>query len=605
MDPAKKMEFVHRMTKLALQHVPHFDNGGTVQAQGAPVNPTAQAAPTTLQGSNSQATNTTSANPVDSLGGGVAATLGLASTYSAGGADVTPGTNTAQLQNSYDQTQQGIAGQQQLANTLQPQAQAGVNAQNQLSQQYSQEAQGLGPNVAVNQLNQATGTNTANQAALMASQRGSSANPGLIARQAAQTGAQNQQDAAGQAATLQAQQQIAAQQNQASLAANQIGQTGQAVTGLNQANQGEQGILQNANTSLNNANVGMQSNINTTNAQTAAANANGIGGLIGGGISAIGSVFSAFAEGGEVKKMASGGDPGSSANWMSSPDTRTMPQAAKDDETTRHNQDAADTQRYGAPTTQSVPMTDGMTMKAGQKTEYASGGKITGQTLQGAAPPTTQSFVGNWISSPTMATNGPNTQGAAISVPDTSKEQQNIASGVKNIANSNIWNSNTGESNDQAYTGASNSDTLGVGSLDSSASSEPDSLGVGSLSGSGGGSSMMGLGSLESDLAKGGKVKDKKKGKDVPAMVSPGEVYLSPEKVKLVLKGANPMRIGEHIGGKAPVKNDSYSNDIVPKKLKTGGIVIPRHITTHKNSDSKSMDFVRATIAKKGKGLKR
>ncbi len=71
-------------------------------------------------------------------------------------------------------------------------------------------ANGTGPNPAQAALNNATGQNIASQAALMAGQRGAGANVGLMARQAAQQGAGIQQQAVGQGAEMQAQQQLAA-----------------------------------------------------------------------------------------------------------------------------------------------------------------------------------------------------------------------------------------------------------------------------------------------------------------------------------------------------------------------------------------------------------
>lgn len=96
---------------------------------------------------------------------------------------------------------------------------------------YRNLAQGTGPNPAQAALNQSTGQNVANQAALMAGQRGAGANVGLLARQAAQQGANTQQQAVGQAATLQANQQIAGMQG---LGAQQaaMGQTNQLMGGL-------------------------------------------------------------------------------------------------------------------------------------------------------------------------------------------------------------------------------------------------------------------------------------------------------------------------------------------------------------------------------------
>ncbi len=121
---------------------------------------------------------------------------------------------------------QGLAGQQQ--NT------AGM---------YQNIASGTGPNPAQAALNQSTGQNVANQAALMAGQRGASQNVGLLARQAAQQGAATQQQAVGQGATLQAQQQLAGLAGlQGAQAA--IGNTQQAIGGLGttQANMQQAGI---------------------------------------------------------------------------------------------------------------------------------------------------------------------------------------------------------------------------------------------------------------------------------------------------------------------------------------------------------------------------
>jgi hypothetical protein len=96
------------------------------------------------------------------------------------------------------------------------------------------------------------------------------------------------------------------------------------------------------------------------------------------------------------------------------------------------------------------------------------------------------------------------------------------------------------------------------------------------------------------------------KGGKVPAMVSPGEKYLSPDKVDQVAKGASPMAEGETIPGKPKVGGavNSYQNDTVPKTLEEGGIVIPRHITQGKNPEKAAHKFVSAILAKNGKMLK-
>ena len=95
-------------------------------------------------------------------------------------------------------------------------------------------------------------------------------------------------------------------------------------------------------------------------------------------------------------------------------------------------------------------------------------------------------------------------------------------------------------------------------------------------------------------------------GGGVPAMVSPGEKYLSPQAVEQVKQGANPMEVGETIPGKPKVggAKNSYSNDTVPKTLEEGGIVVPRKETKSANPDKKSAEFVQKVLAKRKVGKK-
>lgn len=153
-------------------------------------------------------------------------------------------------------------------------------------------SQGQGPNPAQAALNAQTGKNITNQAALMASQRGASANPALMAKLAAQQGAATQQEAVGQGATLEAQQQIAAQQalaqQQAQMASGNV-----AEQNVNAGLFGTSGQLQNA---ANEADIKAQK----INAETALGNAGNeqktIGGLFGG----VGSALGFLAHGGPV-----------------------------------------------------------------------------------------------------------------------------------------------------------------------------------------------------------------------------------------------------------------------------------------------------------------
>ncbi len=153
-------------------------------------------------------------------------------------------------------------------------------------------------------MNQNTGQNINQAAALAAGVRGAGSNAGLIASNAANTGATTQQNAIGQEATLAAEQQLNAQGQLENLAGTQVQQGTNAVQLQNQTQQNEQNILQGANTATNNANVSQQENINTTNAAVAAGNQNANQNVlsgIGNAINSVGSFIGGlFAEGGEV-----------------------------------------------------------------------------------------------------------------------------------------------------------------------------------------------------------------------------------------------------------------------------------------------------------------
>lgn len=224
-----------------------------------------------------------------------------------------------QVNQGYNQSQDALAQQQALIQALQ--AQQGIqnqsnvfNQQQGLANQIQGVANGTGPNPALQQLQNTTGQNIANQAALMAGQRGSGANAGLLARQAAQQGGALQQQAVGQGAAMQAQQQLAAMQAlqgqqgmMGQLAGQQVGQQQQATGLYNQAAQGEQGQLLGALGNYNQAQVGSTSSQNQANAAIQNTVAQGqsslIGGLMGGAGAALG-----LAHGGEVRNYADGGD---------------------------------------------------------------------------------------------------------------------------------------------------------------------------------------------------------------------------------------------------------------------------------------------------------
>lgn len=209
-----------------------------------------------------------------------------------------------QIDTAYEGTQNTLQSQQDLLTALQ--AQNGLSNQNQVYGQLQGIAAGTGPNPAQAMLNQTTGQNVANQAALMAGQRGAGANAGLMARQIGQQGAATQQQAGAQAAAMQAQQSLGAI-NQAggmanTQAANQIGQTNANTA----AQQAQYNALLNAQAQLNNANVAIQSNANSVNGQMANTAQQGQQGLLGGVLGGVGSILG-FAQGGRVKGYDDGG----------------------------------------------------------------------------------------------------------------------------------------------------------------------------------------------------------------------------------------------------------------------------------------------------------
>ena len=169
------------------------------------------------------------------------------------------------------------------------------NQQQALANQMQGVAAGTGPNPAQAALNQATGANIASQGALMAGQRGSGANAGLMARQIAQQGANTQQQAVGQGATLQAQQQIAGmnalQGQQGAMAQNAQNMV------ANQANVG-QNLAQNNLTNQGQLLSNLQAN-NANSTTIAAGNQQGQQNMMGGLMGAAGSMLM-MADGGVV-----------------------------------------------------------------------------------------------------------------------------------------------------------------------------------------------------------------------------------------------------------------------------------------------------------------
>ncbi len=240
-------------------------------------------------------------------------------------ADIQQGTTLGDVTGAQNNAGQSLEAQKALLAALQ--SQGGLNAQNQAmsglqntASMYQNIAQGNGPNPAQAALNQATGQNVANQAAMMAGQRGASANVGLMARQAAQQGAATQQQAVGQGATLQAQQQMNAlsglggiQGQQAGLANTMAGQQIGQVNANSQSNLANQQAMQQGLSNYNQQNITNQGNLMNARAglQTAYIDSQkqGLTNLsksMGGGGNMAGAGMMG-AEGGDVQ-MAAGGN---------------------------------------------------------------------------------------------------------------------------------------------------------------------------------------------------------------------------------------------------------------------------------------------------------
>lgn len=493
--------------------------------------------------------------------GGISGMLGFAGGASGTGfatpqqAQIISPASKAQADEQYKQAQQALQQQQQFLQAVQ--AQGGLQNQTDVYNQLTNIAAGQGPNPAQAQLAQATGANVANQAALMAGQRGSNANIGLLARQAAQQGAQTQQQAAGQAATLQANQSLQALQNMGNLANQQAAQQAAATNAYTQATQGEQSNILNAITNTNQANVGMQGNINVQNAALAGQKMTQQANLLGNMIPAAGQVMQMFADGGGVNP------PEEFPVDLSRP-------VYRDDDQANKKKD------------------DGGLLKAA--IALNEGGQVKGP----------KSKVGqfHWNSNLglTESSNSEHMTGASALGEGLGKM---IGAGLKSIFGHSKSPSEkeyadysaSGFSPEQMSQERARADMQNEGALPS-----PEQQPL---------QQQYGLPNPEQQMAANNEMgMIAAHGGKVPALVSPGEHYLPPKDVKKVAKeGKSPLTVGERIPGKPKVKGDSYKNDTVHKTLEAGGIVIPNSIMQSEDPAKKAYEFVAAIQARHGKKL--
>lgn len=210
---------------------------------------------------------------VGGLGGGIGKAAGI------GGASINSPVTQADVDAARIHQEAGMDQQWRFLAALQNQG--GLANQSQVYNQLQGVASGTGPNPAQAMLANSTGQNVANQAALMAGQRGASQNAGMIARQAGMQGGALQQQAVGQSAALQAQQSLQALQGAGNLATNMVGNQAAATNAYaNSALQNQQNQYSSIG-GVNAANVQNQAGINQANAGI-------VGGLLGGAGAAMG-----------------------------------------------------------------------------------------------------------------------------------------------------------------------------------------------------------------------------------------------------------------------------------------------------------------------------
>ena len=462
---------------------------------------------------------------------------------SAQNAQIDRPTTVKQAQDSYAANQTALGQQSGLLTAIQ--GQNGLQNQSNVYNQLQGVANGTGPNPAQAQLAQQTGANIASQNALMAGQRGSSQNAGLIARQAAQQGANTQQQAVGQGATMQANQSLNAISAAGNMANTQAGNQIAATNSNTQAQQNEQNQLLNSINAQNTAGVNMQSNINNNNTTMAAGAQQGQQGLMGGLMGMAGGAMSLATKAAPLVAMAAQG--GRVHLYDGGP-----PQAGQYAPVDPNN-NVFDPANPPAPAPASNPAQPAQPSPIQVKPPGAA--SKFGQLLKNAASPSDP----NAGATPNYGSRGANQIYQGMS-----KLGAGIGDAITNVMTPKP----------DAPDAKINMDQAG-GQSDSTSSAPAPSPG----------SDGVDKDPTKLYSAHGGKV---------PAMVSPGEIRIHAKDVAAVAKGKKSPLDGEKIPGKAPVKGakNDYANDIVPKDLNEGDIILPRSVTQSKNPHWAAHKFV-------------
>lgn len=469
-----------------------------------------------------------------------------------------------ELEETSSQSENALARQKQLQEALQ--RQGGLANQSSVFNQLQGIASGQGPNPAMAMLNQQTGANIANQAALMAGQRGASANSGLMARQAAMQGGALQQNAIGQGATMQANQSLNALNQMGGIAGNQVSNEIGQTNALSSGYQARHANLLNALGAMNTAKVGSQSSVNAANAALAGTTMQGQQAGLGGLFNAAGAALGGG--GGGNASAGGGGSPGGGG--------------------------IGGGEVAGSSSDQMVPYNHGGVIG------YAAGGPV--------APAAPASKFGQFLSS--VENNPPPPQETVIEMPE--KSGGGGGDGMGGLLGAGVG----------ALFGAGKGATGFLGKTSKGTSGRPtDEGGVGSGGGTdtaypggdtpiggseipvGGGASSEGMGDpnhpgLADPVAwqdEGWRRGNNYNGGMVGVVLSPGEKVIPPHKVNEAAGGKVQAKT---VPGQAKVAGDSIKNDTYKTQLPEGSIVVPR---TKSKNNKDAAEFVRKVLAKRGR----
>ena len=420
-----------------------------------------------------------------------------------------------------------------------------------LTQQLQLQSQGQGPSPAQAMLNQATSKNTQLAAGQIASQRGIS--PALAARLGAQQGAQNNQTAAGQAATMAAQQQISSQ----GLLSQNLGQQ-QSTLQQAQANQNSaitQGTLGSENI---NAGISSQNNQNSVNATAGALQGFGSA-LSGGGGSSGGaaSMASLFAyKGGKIPHFDLGGGIPS---WQSLAGSNPFLPPAQASGPSPFTTPVAPTSTSNVGSTVTTPA--GVNPTPGPSSPVGRSADIHMSSPIDPTDPSDSITQGDKVYSYKGGKMPHFDQGGEMS------PYEQFAQALHNTFSKPAPTPTPAPSNVDKYAKIRHQNLVNAG----------EAPGV-------------------SNEAHGGPVPG------VDAMVSPGEGYIPPHLVQKARQG-NPLKYAQQFPGTPKRKGDHAENDTLPVKLEPGGVVIKNSVMQAKNPAQKAAAFLEEVKKqKKAKG---